>query len=440
MNGGTKARVGERFAREQIVVDLGHRSIVTSLITEGSPFHVQQSQSLPELGLALLSVPDLDGTAVSRLPGSETLVEELSAERARLGLPGGPSDLDLLLVHLRRTAAARYAGWVPLMGKNRDVEAVGGLPHIGGGERLPERVEPAAVALPVRPPAGARPVHVAVLDTGLFPVAALEGRCRTTDYTEAQPPFWPWHGHAAFVVGRILQRAPGAEIHVHRVLRDENGRASSWDVAKGMGSFLGSGVEILNMSLGFSTADGSSGLVMERAVDVLSAEMIIVAAAGNHGDRGDELDPPPLDELDDFPDLASVPTKAGSPTWPAALPNVVAVGATDAHGEPAPFNPRGVPWLDLLAPGVDVLSTYLTGEVQAARPTIEGSTLTFPKPSKVDDFRGTARWSGNSFAAADVTGEIARLAQESGLAPRQALRSILARRPDGGHDIHPPRR
>ena len=155
---------------------------------------------------------------------------------------------------------------------------------------------------------------------------------------------------------------------------------------------------------------------MER----LGAEMILVAAAGNHGD----------DEMPE-PATAGAP-HSGSALWPAALPGVVAVGAADVGLDgtaftfsDADFTPVGPGWIDVWAPGVDVVSTYVDGPVE-----MPGSG---PRT-----FAGYARWSGTSFAAADVTGEIAAIAQQDRIPPRDALHRILGRPSKGGeYDIRP---
>ena len=51
-----------------------------------------------------------------------------------------------------------------------------------------------------------------------------------------------------------------------------------------MAGFAGSGTEILNVSLGCYTEDGEPPLVLARAVSVLSPAILLIAAAGNHGD------------------------------------------------------------------------------------------------------------------------------------------------------------
>ena len=91
-------------------------------------------------------------------------------------------------------------------------------------------------------------------------------------------------GHATFIAGLILRRAPGAELVIRPVLLNEKAFARAWDVAKDMAGFIGSGVDILNLSFGCYTDDGEPPLVLARAVSLVSAEILLVAAAGNHGD------------------------------------------------------------------------------------------------------------------------------------------------------------
>jgi subtilisin family serine protease len=100
------------------------------------------------------------------------------------------------------------------------------------------------------------------------------------------------------------------------------------------------------------------------------------------------------------------------PIYPAAFGNVLAVGAAEAvrgsatatdAGELADTTPD-VPWLDLVAPGVNQVGPYLVGTV-AADPEIVSSQPT-PFAS------GYVQWSGSSFAAAAASGVIARLMVE----------------------------
>ena len=107
--------------------------------------------------------------------------------------------------------------------------------------------------------------------------------------------------------------------------------------------------------------------------------------------------------------------------WPAAFDEVVAVGATDGS-KLAPFSPRA-PWVNLIAPGVDVESTYLTGEVKLSSPPKGSPTATFSS--------GFAYWDGTSFAAANVSGAVAAKIRPGRRDARQALACICESPEDG---------
>src|SRR5206468_3690773 len=80
---------------------------------------------------------------------------------------------------------------------------------------------------------------------------------------------------------------PGATVDVRRVL-DEHGQAESWTVANEIVRFGSSGLDVLNLSFVCYTEDGQPPLVLATAVDRLPSELVVVAAAGNHGDVADE--------------------------------------------------------------------------------------------------------------------------------------------------------
>jgi hypothetical protein len=266
-------------------------------------------------------------------------------------------------------------------------------------------------------------VRVGVLDTRLYPNEWLAGGYVAAASELLQvpaagsSPLPASAGHATFIAGLILRRAPGAELVIRPALNEKAvGRA--WDVARDMASFIGSGVDVLNLSFGCYTDDGEPPLVLARAVSLLSAEILLVAAAGNHGD---------IDELRAEGALADLPWTKGltskTPVWPAALDEVIAVGATDGNNI-APFSPR-TPWVDMTAPGVDVESTYLTGEVELASP---------PQGSSTAVFTGSAYWDGTSFAAAALSGAVAAKIRPGRRDARQAL-ACICESPEG--DIRP---
>jgi subtilisin family serine protease len=83
------------------------------------------------------------------------------------------------------------------------------------------------------------------------------------------------------------------------------------------------------------------------------------------------------------------------PYFPAALPNVVGVGALDCAGR-ASFSNFGS-WVDACAPAVGVVSTFFT-DFDDVDPATGGRR----------EFRGWASWSGTSFAAPKVAAAVAQ--------------------------------
>lgn len=83
---------------------------------------------------------------------------------------------------------------------------------------------------------------------------------------------------------------------------------------------------VINLSLGSTSRDPA----LSKAIAAAQRRgCLVVAAAGNFGEQGDPV------------------------VYPAADLHVLAVGASDQGGAPAPFSASG-PWVDLLAPGVGI--------------------------------------------------------------------------------------
>lgn len=422
-----------RFAGNQIVVDTDDLpQLREDLATLGLPF--TEGETLPEFRLGLVGLGDLDG-----VEGAEAVRNELR-ERGRAADYPEPTDLDVLLTMLRRMFEAR--GHKLRVGKDRDIELVEGLPHWAGigPPRRAAAGQPEAAAPITLAPRDAQPgrrVRVAVLDTGMYPNPYLDGRYLSSDLQEKpQAPVASWAGHALFVAGLIAQEAPGAIIEVRRVLDDASGTSTAWGLAKAMASSMGTGVEILNVSLGCFTIDDEPPFLLERAVERTAAEMLIVAAAGNHGAGSQHTDMPG-------------PRSASSPMWPAALPDVVAVGAatvTACGGDGvrmtrAAFTPPDAEWIQLWAKGVDLNSFYLEGEVVQAEWTTDGDGNPVAHEVEVPGpFNGYATWDGTSFACGVVSGRIAAEAQESGRSVREiyaTLREGQASGSCGPEDVRP---
>lgn len=151
---------------------------------------------------------------------------------------------------------------------------------------------------------------------------------------------------------------------------------------------------VLNLSLsGYTENDTPSFVLADQIKAMIDEGWLIVAAAGN---------------------AASCRL-----SWPAALPNVVAVGAVDECQHPAWFSNYGS-WVDASALGVDVVAE-------------------FPKLSDVDpelevdgDLKSTdfhtdwARWSGTSFSAPLVAARLAaHLQSTAGATNADAIDAVL---------------
>jgi membrane-anchored mycosin MYCP len=448
----------ERYQGDQLVVALPDLAIVQDALQDLRVFCTRKEQD-GRLGLALLTLDNVAGNP-KPLRGDREFVTQVAKAKWR-GDPSGdlePSDLDLLICRLRQDFQARYGGWVPTIGKNRMLAPVRGFPYVGGGGGGNPYVGGGGAGDPYGAAAGdpyggygghgdprvdagaygqsgsedprlgdsagewapraTQPGHgvrVGLLDTPLDQNPWLDGGYLATARDLLPPtgsqPLPASAGHGTFVAGLILHRAPGAQLEVRPVLNTEE-IGDSWIVAKIMAKFAGTGIDILNLSFGCYTDDGEPPLVLARAVSLVP-EILLVAAAGNHGN---------IDQLRESNDPLAAPWTSGltpkTPMWPAAFDDVVAVGATTAENKLAAFSPR-LPWVDVTAPGAGVYSTYLTGEVQLAFPQPGGSaTAKFST--------GFARWDGTSFAAANVSGAVAAKIRPGRRDARQALNELLA--------------
>jgi membrane-anchored mycosin MYCP len=416
----------EDYQPDELVVALPDLDVVQKALT-GLHVAFEKEDEDERLALALLSMNNV-AKATEKLRQDDELMKRVKAARQQ----AKPADLDVLLYKLRDDLRADYGGWIPEMGKNRMIAPVRGFPYVGGctegdphelgfadpqpppdngGERL---------GWPPRPTEPGQGVRIGLLDTEMYPHPWLDGGYLATpnDLLKVpgpggDPP-WATEGHATFIAGLILHRAPGAGLIVRSVMGPD-ARGKTWGVAKAMAQFAGTGVDILNLSFGCYTDDGQPPLVLAKAVSLVSPQILLVAAAGNHGD---------IERLkaEKRPEAAAEWTtnlKNNTPVWPGAFAEVTAVGATDGHGRPADFSPQ-VPWVDVTAPGLDVESTYLDGEVR----------LTLPAGKPTEVFHGFARWQGTSFAAANVSGAVAAEIGP-GRDARQALKAVLADRKSG---------
>ena len=255
-----------------------------------------------------------------------------------------------------------------------------------------------AVAPPLPRTLGTAPVRdvrVAVLDTGMagdgFRPAALDAMAPAKAHWE-QPDvdgdrhLDPAAGHGTFIAGLIELVTPGCELTVEKVL-SSYGEGDEVAVARRVHALAGA-VDLINLSFG--------GYAMER-MHVLAAAVrraaalgtVVVASAGNDG--------------------------TCRPTFPAALPGVVGVGAVGPNG-PAPFSNYG-PWVRACAPGVDVVSWFFSD--------FDGPEAGPSGGVDPDRFQSWATWSGTSFSAPIVVAALAREMATWSVDAAEAVRRVV---------------
>jgi Subtilase family len=204
-------------------------------------------------------------------------------------------------------------------------------------------------------------------------------------------------GHGTFVCGIINKVAPRARINVYRAI-DSDGIGSEVAVACRMIEAVEAGNQIINLSLGCQAQDDFPPVALQAAMTVIgeldagkpdAGKTIVVAAAGNTGST--------------------------RPFWPAAFPGVISVAGLNPNMTPSPWSSHGF-WVTFSTVGQGLLSTYVSGQLS---PLIDPAQTVFPSPNPF------AVWSGTSFAAPQIAGAIAQLAQAPGIALHEALGQLL---------------
>jgi hypothetical protein len=257
--------------------------------------------------------------------------------------------------------------------------------------------------------------RVAVIDTGITAEQRSDGwlqglvRGDNVDPLDAFPTVNGFldlgAGHGTFVAGIVQWSAPGVKLEVWRAL-DSDGITDETVVAAAMVAAARGGADVLNLSLGAETLDGSEPIALAEALAMIretGREVVVVAAAGNSGTE--------------------------DPVYPAAFPEVVAVAAVTSIGTPAAWSSHG-PWVDCSAVGERVVSTYVQGKED---PFVRSGDPTPVVPPDEYGPNSWAIWDGTSFAAPQVTARIAHIAQESNISVSAAVEQILSTgKPIGG--------
>ena len=207
-------------------------------------------------------------------------------------------------------------------------------------------------------------------------------------------------GHGTFVTGLVLREAPAARVRMVK----PGDWANDATVAEAITSLKG--CPLVNLSFAGTGIESSAPEHIARALNGLGADTVVVIAAGNQG-RSDVVYP------------AGVRAgRTGGLTIAVGAVDETRTAPTGAPPAIAGFSNHGT-WVDCYASGVQVLGPHCCHQ--------EEQHFRIPRVPQV--FRGWALWSGTSFAAATVTGAIARLAMEQDLSPREAAEALLRAAP-----------
>lgn len=198
-------------------------------------------------------------------------------------------------------------------------------------------------------------VTVAVLDTGveadhpdldgnvldgkdLVGFGASEGDRAWARHGTAMAGIIAGHGHGPGNADGVMGIAPEARILPVRVILEDRdpSRAKARStrgnaLAEGIRWAADNGADVINLSLGDDSASAHPEPGEDEAVQyALRKGVVVVASAGNGGEKGDRI------------------------SYPAAYPGVITATAVDRYGTRAPFSTRRW-YATVSAPGVDVI-------------------------------------------------------------------------------------
>lgn len=202
---------------------------------------------------------------------------------------------------------------------------------------------------------GSAQIKVAVLDDGIDAEHEdLKGKV-VASVTISEDPDIGYHGtHVAGIIAAVTDNLTGvpalgfkSSLMSAKVF-PKDGHAYTADVVAGVYWAADQGAKVINMSYG-----SYEGSVIERdAVNYAwSKGAVLVAAAGNEESR--------------------------FRLYPAGYEKVIAVAATDRSDQKAYFSNYDKDWVDVAAPGVDILST-IPGQFGALYENMSGTSMATP--------------------------------------------------------------
>ena len=244
-------------------------------------------------------------------------------------------------------------------------------------------------------------VNVGIVDTGLIAsaparhpwLAGVRGALENP-YTvrDGETVIAPYAGHGTFVAGVLRCMAPQASVFVERAF-DIAGADYETRLLGSLEDALARDPDILVFTFTSATHRDQSlhtfDDLYERRIRGIKG-LAVLAPAGNDG--------------------------SSRPSWPAAHPGIIAVGALAANWrDRARFSNYGR-WVDVYAPGEDLVNAYLDGIYVCSEPPDQGERRRF---------QGMARWSGTSFSTPLVAGLIAARMSRTGENAQQAAGALL---------------
>jgi len=202
----------------------------------------------------------------------------------------------------------------------------------------------------------------------------------------------PYEGHGTFVAGVARCMAPAADIFVANIFKVAGSTLES-HLVRHLDAELAHGYDIFHLSIEAPTRKDLPLIAFERWLRRVH-EYKGVACVVSAGNSGYSL-----------------------PTWPAAFPQVVSVGALAADWRSRALFSNYGPWVDVYAPGRDLVNAFAIGTY---------TCNTYPYNGQVRNFYGMAKWSGTSFSTPVVTGLIAARMSRTGENGREAAAALLA--------------